>query len=114
VPPRNWVHRIDDIIESIEKILRYTEALSQEQFQSDDRTRDAVIRNLTVIGEAARHIPDSVRQAHGTLPWREMTSIRNIVVHEYFGVSDEILWVTIQVDLPSLLHSLRAVRAEES
>ena len=110
MPPRDWSHRIDDILAAIEKILRFTAGLDLGDFQGDEKTRDAVFRNLMVIGEAALHLPESVKAAHPEIPWREMKGIRNIFVHEYFGVSDEILWETIRKDLPALLAPLRALR----
>jgi uncharacterized protein with HEPN domain len=100
------------MLDAIEKIQRFTHGLDLEGFRSDAKTRDAVIRNLTVIGEAALHLPETVKTAQPGIPWREMQGIRNIVVHEYFGVSDEILWETIQTDLPALLAPLRALRGD--
>jgi uncharacterized protein with HEPN domain len=68
---------------------------------------DAVVRNLEIIGEASGHIPESIQNDFPQVPWRLMKSMRNILVHEYFGVDSEILWKTIQESLPSLLQSLR-------
>jgi uncharacterized protein with HEPN domain len=81
--------------------------MSFEQFRKDSKTIDAVIRNFTIIGEAARHIPDEIVQSHPEIPWREMADLRNIIVHEYSGVNEKIIWETIQTDLPGLLSSLR-------
>ena len=72
-------------------------------FRADDRTVDAVVRNLIVLGEASRHIPEDVEQRHPEVPWDRMRGIRNVVVHEYFGVDAEILWETARHDLPPLL-----------
>ncbi len=110
MPPRDWLHRIDDIITAIEKIQRFTHGLDLRGFQADEKSRDAVIRNLTVIGEAAMHLPERIKAEHPEIPWREMQGIRNIVVHEYFGVSDEILWETVRKDLPALVAPLQALR----
>jgi len=70
---------------------------------------DAVLRNLTVIGEAARHVPDEVVATHPDLPWSEMRDMRNIVVHEYFGVDPAIIWRTIREDLPPLVPQLESL-----
>jgi uncharacterized protein with HEPN domain len=78
-------------------------------FSGAPKTIDAVIRNFTIIGEAARHIPDEIVQSHPEIPLREMADLRNIIVHEYFGVSEKIIWETIQTDLPGLLSSLRII-----
>ena len=109
MPPRVWHFRLEDIVQAVEKILRYTDGMTFEQFLADDRTVDAVVRNLTVIGEAARHIPDDFTAGHPEIPWKEMRGIRNVVVHEYFGVSKTIVWETTKRDLPVLLPSLRGV-----
>ena len=107
MPHRAWEFRVADIVDSIEKILNYTAGMSFEQFRKDSKTIDAVIRNFTIIGEAARHIPDEIVQSHPEIPWREMADLRNIIVHEYSGVNEKIIWETIQTDLPGLLSSLR-------
>ncbi|MGA9237305.1 MAG: DUF86 domain-containing protein [Desulfobacterales bacterium] len=107
MPHRAWEFRVADIVDSIEKILSYTAGMSFEQFRKDSKTIDAVIRNFTIIGEAARHIPDEIVQSHSEIPWREMADLRNIIVHEYSGVNEKIIWETIQTDLPGLLSSLR-------
>lgn len=106
MPPRDHRVRLKDILEAIQRALRYTEGLTFQQFCADEKTIDAVVRNLTVIGEAARHVPTEIRSQWPGLPWREMGDIRNIVVHEYFGVSLEMLWQTIREDLPGLVQPL--------
>jgi uncharacterized protein with HEPN domain len=70
---------------------------------------DAVLRHLGVIGEAATHVPDEVRKAHPELPWDAMRAMRNFVIHEYFGVSKEIIWRTLSDDLPPLIPSLKVL-----
>ena len=67
-PEREWRFRIDHIVEAIEKIMRYTSAMTYEQFAADERTIDAVIRNFLVIGEATRHVPDHVRASAAEIP----------------------------------------------
>ena len=112
MPHRDWRERLSDIQEAIEKIQRYTEGLSFHQFTKDSMLVDAVIRNLTIIGEATSHIPDEIQSKADDLPWSEMRGMRNIVVHEYFGVSLRVLWDTIQHDLPPLVESLKSFREE--
>jgi len=110
MPPRDWVFRIEDILRAVESIRAYTDDMDFESFARDRRTVDAVVRNLTVIGEASAHIPAAVCRAHPELPWGDMRAMRNLVVHEYFGVSDRIIWNTIRDDLPPLVEPLRALR----
>ena len=101
--------RIEDILEASSRIVEYVGDLNEEGFKEDSRTVDAVIRNLTVIGEAVRHIPEEITKRYPQTPWTEMRGIRNIVVHEYFGVSVTIIWKTVQDDIPSLIPLLQEI-----
>ncbi len=78
-------------------------------FVSDRKTIDAVLRNITIIGEAASRVPDDIVAAHPEVPWRDISDMRNFLVHEYFGVSTKILWDTLTVDLPALVDPLQAI-----
>jgi len=91
MPRRDWRLRIEDILDASRRIAAYTKSMTYETFVADGRTVDAVIRNLTVIGEAASHVPPEIRAEHAHIAWAEMRGIRNIVVHEYFGVDTQIL-----------------------
>ena len=93
---------IDDIRSSIDRIAEYTAGLSLETFTNDQKTIDAVIRNLEIIGEAATHLTEDERGRFAQVPWHLMVSLRNKVIHEYFGVDMTILRQTIQKDLPVL------------
>jgi uncharacterized protein with HEPN domain len=75
---------------------------------------DAVIRNLEIIGEATKHIPEEVLKKHPDLPWPEMRGIRNVLIHEYFGVSLPILWETTQINLPPLIPALKRILQNEN
>jgi len=107
--PREWKVCIEDILESISKIHRYLEGSTFEQFVADERTVDAVVRNFGIIGEAVLHVPEEIRLAHPELPWPQMRGLRNLLIHEYFGISLEILWDTAQKDLPPLVSPLRRI-----
>lgn len=111
MPRRDLRLTLEDILEAIEKIRRYTDGMTYETFADDERTVDAVVRNITVIGEAARNIPEDVEKGHPDVPWTEMRGIRNVVVHEYFGISKKILWSTVNRDLPRLIPLLRRIQA---
>ena len=73
--PREWRVRIEDILESIAKIERYLDGMDFQHFERDDRTLDAVIRNFSVIGEAATHVPENIRADHPELPWPQMRAL---------------------------------------
>ena len=106
MPPRDFSIRIRDILRACEKILAHTKDMSFETFADDEWTQDAVIRNLTVIGEAARHIPKAVADRYSEVPWADIRDMRNIVVHEYFGVDLKVIWKTISEDIPDLYRRL--------
>jgi uncharacterized protein with HEPN domain len=107
VPHRSWELRIVDIVDAIETVLDYTAGMTLEQFVTDRKTIDAVVRNFIIIGESASHLPEDFIEMHAALPWREMRDMRNIAVHEYFGVDNVVVWETIQNNLPPLLPMLR-------
>ena len=106
---RDWRFRVRDIIAALEAVAAYTDGMTYEQFVADRRTVDAVVRNLMTMGESVRWIPDVILDAHPAVPWRTMRGVRNVVVHEYFGVDDAVLWETVRGDLPPLVPLLEAV-----
>ena len=102
MPERDADLLIEDILTAIGRIDRYTRGLTHEAFLSDEKTIDAVVRNLEIIGEAARRIPASFAAAYPDIPWQQMAGLRNRIVHDYFGLDLEIIWQIIQGDLPQL------------
>ena len=95
--PREWRLRVEDVLDAIAKIERYVEGLTFDQFKADEKTIDAVVRNLEVIGEAVRHLSAQSDPLIASIPWADIAGMRNILVHEYFGVDLEIVWQTIQL-----------------
>ena len=110
---RKWHFRIEHILEAIAKIQRYTAGMSEGAFVADDLVVDAVERNFTIIGEAARQIPLNIQRKHPEIPWALMQGMRNILVHEYDAVKLEVVWRTIQQDLASLAEPLQRLVQEE-
>ena len=92
--------RITDILDAIEKIDRYTDGLDFDSFCEDDKTTDAVIRNIGVIGDAIRMVPEDIMDRYPDVAWSELWGMRNVVIHQYSSVDLEIVWGTIQNDLP--------------
>jgi uncharacterized protein with HEPN domain len=111
MPHRSWRFRIQDILDAIDRASRYIEGHNLTTFSEDSLVVDAILRNLTVIGEAVTHVPDEVRERFPDVPWLDVQGMRNIVVHEYFGVSVPIVWQTVAQDLPRLRAQLEAVLA---
>lgn len=105
---------ITDISNSIKQIEEYTENMTIENFDLDRKTQDAVIRNLEIIGEASKYISSEFKEKYSHIPWNQMISMRNKVIHEYFGVDTEILWQTIKVDLVNLKKELESITLKES
>jgi uncharacterized protein with HEPN domain len=106
---RDWRFRVRDILAATRAVSSYTEGMTFADFVADGRTRDAVVRNLMTMGESVRWIPDVILDQHPDVPWRTLRGMRNVVVHEYFGVDDAILWQTVRGDLPPLVPLLEAV-----
>ncbi len=99
---REWSVFIEDMLESINKIEQYVNSMNFDEFNNDSKTVDAVIRNFEILGEAARHIPHSIRTHYSLIPWRDIIDFRNRITHEYFTISLQIVWEIIQKELPKL------------
>ncbi|MFN3761152.1 MAG: DUF86 domain-containing protein [Algoriphagus aquaeductus] len=95
--------------ESAEKILKYTEGLTYDDFLRDDKTIDAVVRNFEIIGEASIRIEDDFKLDHPQIEWKKLRGFRNRIVHEYFGIDYEIVWSIIESDLEELIFQLEEI-----
>ena len=104
---RDWRIYLDDIVHACEKVHRFTAGISQATFQADERTFDAVVRNLEVIGEAAKHVPEHVRQQMPEIEWRKVAGLRDVLSHAYFGIDADVLWDIISNKLKSLEDAIR-------
>ena len=111
---RDYKLYLYDIKEAIEKIESFTKDFTYEEFVQDVKTIDAVIRNLGIIGEAAKHISKRFQQKHSDIDWTAIIGMRNIIVHEYFGVKLEIIWKTVKDRLPGLGKKFASILKEET
>ena len=91
-----------DIRDAIEKIQKYTKSVDFKKFSNNNEKIDAVIRNFEVIGEAVKYIPDKIKNNYNEIDWTDITGMRNILTHEYFGVDLNIIWKTVEEKLPEL------------
>ena len=105
---------LDDILGAIERILEYVRGMDYKTFTGDLKTQDAVIRNLEIIGEAARHLPGEMTEKAPTIEWVKITGLRNILTHEYFGVNLAIVWDVVEHKLDPLAQVCRHLLEEES
>lgn len=104
---RDWGFRVQDILKAINKIQRFIKGMTLNQFKKNELVIDAVVRNLEVIGEASKSIPTAVKRLHPDIPWEHMNGMRNILIHEYFGVDVKIVWHTAKKSLPALQKQLQ-------
>ena len=99
---------------AIAKICRFTQDQSREQFLSDDRTQDAVIRNVEIIVEAVSKLSDDLKTKYPAIPWKDISGMRNRLIHEYNGVNLNIVWNTVQKTLPEFLVAISLIRSSEN
>ena len=107
--PRTWQDRLEDILGCARNIRDYTEGMSFDAFLDDSKTIRAVAFEFTTIGEAARAIPMEIQKKFSEVPWGKMQGIRNVLVHEYFRLDEEILWEASQNDIPPLIAALEKI-----
>jgi uncharacterized protein with HEPN domain len=105
---------IQDILTAVEKIKRYLLNMNRREFLNDDKTIDAVVRNLEIIGEASKQLPESFKNAYSDIAWQAMAGLRNRIVHAYFGIDLLLIWEIIQNDLPILETQLKQIIKTEN
>jgi uncharacterized protein with HEPN domain len=106
---RDYKLFIQDIIEAIEKIQIYIKNFDIESFKKDSKTYDSIIHNFFIIGEAAGKIPEEIQEKYNKIDWRGIIGMRNIIAHGYFSIDPDIVWKTIQDDLPVLKQQIKII-----
>ena len=110
---RDWRLFLVDMLECVEKIERYLAGVSKEEFLSDEKLQDAVVRNLEIIGEAASQISTDIRDKYPEIPWKQIVSMRHRLIHGYFVVDYEIVWQIVKEELSDLKARLNKISAIE-
>jgi len=93
---------LQDILESIQQIEEYLDNVNENEFYRNPEKQDAVLRRLEIMGEAVKHISEEIRDKYDDVPWRRIAGMRDIIIHEYFGITLSMVWVVAKRDLPNL------------
>ena len=109
---RTYSDYLQDILIAIDDALSFVNLIDFHDFQSSKEKQYAVIRALEIIGEAAAQIPNDLRVRFPHVPWREMVGMRNVVIHNYFGVDEVVIWRTVQEELPPLRKAIKRMMAK--
>ncbi len=107
---RDWRLYYSDLMDFCRQVLAYTEGMDRVAFEANRLVFDATLRNLELIGEAAKHIPEDVRRQLPEIPWQDIVGARNIFAHAYFGVDNDLIWHTVLHEIPAMLVALRTAQ----
>ncbi len=106
---REYIDFLNDMLQNAQRAIRFVKGMDYEAFAKDEKTVYAVIRAVEIIGEAASNVPAEICAAHEHIPWGEAKGMRNKLVHRYFGINLEVVWQTVQEDLPALIAALKKI-----
>lgn len=103
---------LNDIIECIDLIGNYTAGVNWDDFKGNPEKQDAVLRRLEIMGEAVKGIPADIRKQHPNIPWREIAGLRDVLIHNYFGITLEMVWNVVENDLDAIAGSIKTILQE--
>ena len=108
---REWRLYVADMKACCLRVLEYTQGLGREEFQHRGLVYDATLRNLELLGEAAAHLPEEVRALAPDIPWRRIVGVRNVLIHGYLGIDDDVIWDIVRNEVEKLHLALEALEA---
>jgi len=109
---RDYRAYLEDIIEAAGAAREFVAGMDKEELAKDRRTRDAVVRNLEIIGEAVKKLPAQMKGDHAEVEWKKIAGLRDILVHDYFGIDMDIVWDIVQNKLPALIEQVQRILDE--
>lgn len=109
---RDWKLFIEDILESTGFIDKYIKDMNLDDFKKDRKTVDAVIRNLEIIGEATKNVPENIKNTYKDIDWNGIIGLRNRIVHNYFGIDFSIIWNIVKLELPVFKEKIQNIKKE--
>ncbi len=93
---------LEDMLEAVRRVSEYSSGLTRAELVADRKTVDAIVRNLEILGEAAKHVPAEVRSRNPAVDWKRIAGMRDVLAHDYFGIDEDILWDVIANKIPAL------------
>lgn len=112
--PRDYRVFLQDVLEAITNVSEFVGPMTLDEFKADKKTLHAVVRNLEVIGEAVKSVPQDVRERYPHVPWQRIAALRDILIHHYFEIDVDIVWDIVRNKLPELKLQLEAIQVTES